>query len=132
MRAAFADLPDMPASGPLNWWRDVGAIRVIGLDGLDESRDGGALAGETLGFLCAALAGYGPEVRVICGHVHRHGRVLACGDRPLDAHAMPADYRPGAPEGYIDEPGGFLVHDRAGGFRSTHIPVAPEDGPFPF
>ncbi len=53
MREAFAD--HLPASGPLNWARAVGAVRLIGLDTLVEGQGAGTLLSESLAFLEQAL-----------------------------------------------------------------------------
>jgi 3',5'-cyclic AMP phosphodiesterase CpdA len=53
MRYAFAD--QLPASGPLNWTREIGDIRLIGLDTLVEGQGAGRLAPESLTFLKDAL-----------------------------------------------------------------------------
>jgi len=56
LRAAFADLPDMPAAGPVQWCRDLGAIRLIGLDTLVEGQTAGRLGPAALDWLAARLA----------------------------------------------------------------------------
>lgn len=84
----------------------------------------------------AALEGRKAATRVICGHVHRHITGMAGGwpaiIGPGTAHAIPADYRPDAPAGFVLEPGGFLIHEWAGGFRSTYVGSEPAEGPFSF
>ncbi|QIE55990.1 phosphodiesterase [Pikeienuella piscinae] len=84
----------------------------------------------------AALEGRSAETRVICGHVHRYITGMAGGCPaiigPSTAHAIPADYRPDAPAGFVREPGGFLIHEWAGGFRSTYVGSEPAEGPFRF
>lgn len=54
MRAAFAD--QLPVSRALNWVKQVGDIRVIGLDTLVEGSGQGTLSEQSLSFLKAALA----------------------------------------------------------------------------
>jgi 3',5'-cyclic AMP phosphodiesterase CpdA len=54
MRNAFAD--QLPIGGPLNWTRQIGDIRLIGLDTLVEGQGLGTLSGESLSFLQAALS----------------------------------------------------------------------------
>lgn len=54
MRAAFAD--QLPATGPLNWVRQVGELKVIGLDTLVEGTGKGNLSPESLTFFKDALA----------------------------------------------------------------------------
>lgn len=60
MRAAFADLGLFPATGRLNWRKDIGGLRVVGIDTLVEGSGGGVIDGETLAFLDGALAFDGP------------------------------------------------------------------------
>ncbi|WP_209424984.1 phosphodiesterase [Pararhodobacter sp. SW119] len=175
LRAAFADSPGMPVQGPIQWCRDLAAMRLIALDTLVEGQSGGRLGPEALDWLAArlaeaprrpamialhhppfdtgigfmdaigladaaelarVLARHGAETRVICGHVHRHTTGMIGGQvaviAPSTAHAIAADYRDGAPVGFVESPPGMLLHEWAGSFRSTWIPVADEAGPFPF
>ncbi|MFK7871403.1 MAG: phosphodiesterase [Roseobacter sp.] len=53
MRAAFTD--QFPDHGPLHWTREIGTIRMIGLDTLVEDEGLGTLSPEGLEFLGAAL-----------------------------------------------------------------------------
>ncbi|WP_300034066.1 phosphodiesterase [uncultured Roseobacter sp.] len=53
MRAAFAY--DLPETGALNWSRQFGDIRLIGLDTLVEGQGAGFLSRDSLGFLESAL-----------------------------------------------------------------------------
>lgn len=73
MRNAFAD--GLPANGPLNWTRQVGDIRLIGLDTLVEGRGLGTLSSESLSFLQETLsqAGEGPVLLAL------HHPPFACG-----------------------------------------------------
>ncbi|PSL18989.1 phosphodiesterase [Shimia abyssi] len=54
MRAAFADA--LPTTGPLNWTRQVGDIRLIGLDTLVEGQGLGTLNTDSLAFLQSTLS----------------------------------------------------------------------------
>lgn len=56
LRAAFADLPEMPAAGPIRWRLEVGGATVVGLDSLVPGRTGGALAPGCLDWLAGVLA----------------------------------------------------------------------------
>ena len=60
MRAAFADLGLFEASDRLNWIRDVGDLRIVGIDTLVEGSGGGIVDEATLAFLDEALATDGP------------------------------------------------------------------------
>lgn len=55
LRAAFADLPTMPASGPVNWRLTLGGLALIGLDSLVPGAPAGALSDETLAWLSAQI-----------------------------------------------------------------------------
>lgn len=54
MRAAFDD--HLPTDGPLNWTRQIGAVRLIGLDTLVEGQGLGTLTDASLEFLRHSLA----------------------------------------------------------------------------
>ena len=96
MRSAFADTS--PATGPLNWSRTVGAIRLIGLDTLVEGHGSGTLSRDSLSFLRDGLsqADGAPVLLAL------HHPPFACGigfmddigltDRPA-LHAILAGYR---------------------------------------
>lgn len=56
MRAAFADLDLFPATGRLNFMRDTGGLRVVGIDTMVEGSGGGIIDQATLDFLDGALA----------------------------------------------------------------------------
>lgn len=60
MRAAFRDLGLFAEAGRLNWVRDVGGLRIVGIDTLVEGSGGGVVDEATLGFLEDALAIGGP------------------------------------------------------------------------
>lgn len=81
MRAAFADLPEMPAMGLIDWVADVGNTRVVGLDTLVEGRGGGQLRDESLDMLRDALeaAGSGPVIIML------HHPPIQTGIRFMDA-----------------------------------------------
>lgn len=68
MRAAFADAPWMPDSGPIHWVRDFGAFSVIGLDTLLEGAHHGALCADGLAFLDATLCTIGAQPVIIATH----------------------------------------------------------------
>lgn len=67
------------------------------------------------------------EIRLICGHVHS----LSIGSvGPYIAIASPScvssfspDFRADGPKGFIEKPGGYMIHDWVGNFRSTHMPA---------
>jgi 3',5'-cyclic AMP phosphodiesterase CpdA len=190
MREVFADLPGMPAEGPLDWTVDLGALRVIGLDTLIEGESGGALQAGSLEHLRRSLsdagerpvlvalhhppietgirfmdrialrdserlaavltdivvradpatrpgAGRGANVRLVCGHVHAAitgslAGITVCA-APSTCSAFALDLRDDAPEGFMLEPRGFMVHDwRNGAFSSTAQSIVRHDGPHPF
>lgn len=60
MRAAFADLGLFAAAGALNWVRDLGDLRIVGIDTLVEGSGGGIVDEATSSFLADALAFDGP------------------------------------------------------------------------
>lgn len=68
MRAGFADLPEMPASGLIDWTAEVGDTRVVGLDTLVEGQGGGLLRPESLAHLEQALSGAGSRPVVVALH----------------------------------------------------------------
>lgn len=55
LRQAFAEQPEMPDAGPIDWYCDVAGTRVIGLDTLVEGQGGGRLAASSLVLLSRAL-----------------------------------------------------------------------------
>lgn len=69
MRSVFADLPQMPAEGPIDWVLDIGETRVVGLDTLVEGQGGGRLRDESLDLLASAVAGdRNPSIVVALHH----------------------------------------------------------------
>ena len=56
MRQAFGGCDWMPASGPLHWWRDIGGLRLIGLDTHVPGGHHGSLSEDGVAFLGDALA----------------------------------------------------------------------------
>lgn len=68
MRAAFADKPWMPDSGPIHWMRDFGPFAVIALDTLLEGAHHGELGPEGLAFLDASLAAIGDQPAIVATH----------------------------------------------------------------
>lgn len=77
MRASFAGL--FAPSGRLNWQKDIGGLRVVGLDTLVEGSGGGVIDQETADFLNAALAFDGPVLLAM------HHPPFASGVRFMDA-----------------------------------------------
>lgn len=174
LAAAFPEL-GLPPEGPQDWCRDVGAVRVVGLDSVRPGADHGALSEQSLSFLAdrlaeapdrpalvalhhppfdtgidfmdviglrnaaalaAAVVGHQAELRIVCGHVHRHMTGM-CGGWPVVigpavAHMIEADYRPDSPAAFTLEPGGCLIHEWDRGFRSTHVFAGEAPGPYPF
>ncbi|MCG6883224.1 MAG: metallophosphoesterase, partial [Silicimonas sp.] len=68
MRAAFADLPEMPSEGLIDWSAEVGDTVVIGLDTLVDGQGGGKLRPESVGHLSDALAAAGQCPVVVALH----------------------------------------------------------------
>lgn len=60
MRAAFSDLDLFTDKGRLNWIKDIGPLRVVGIDTLVEGSGGGMIDQETADFLSTSLAFDGP------------------------------------------------------------------------
>lgn len=60
MRTAFADLGLFGQAGRLNWVRQIGALRLVGIDTLVEGCGGGVVDESTLAFLETALDASGP------------------------------------------------------------------------
>lgn len=60
MRAAFADLGLFETAGRLNWIREIGNLRIVGIDTLVEDSGGGVIDEATQAFLIEALDGAGP------------------------------------------------------------------------
>jgi 3',5'-cyclic AMP phosphodiesterase CpdA len=56
LRAAFRDLPELPASGPLCYADDRFALRLVALDSTDPGRPGGSLDAARLAWLDRTLA----------------------------------------------------------------------------
>ena len=67
MRAAFADIAEMPKAGLIDWATTVGDTLLIGLDTLVEGQGGGLLRDESMDLLGNALAnaGTGPVVAAL-------------------------------------------------------------------
>lgn len=173
MRAAFADLDLFADNGRLNWIKDIGPLRLVGIDTLVEGSGGGVIDQETADFLGKALAFDGPillamhhppfasgirfmddiglagndllaqclaaspaEIRIICGHLHMMSAGMIAGATaivcPSTCSSFDIDFRPDAPVGFFPGGGGFMVHDWAGSFRSTHIASVRNSLPIPF
>jgi len=58
-RAAFSDLPEIAASGLIDWVADIGDTRIVGLDTLIEGQGGGLLRDDSLALLSGARVGSG-------------------------------------------------------------------------
>lgn len=84
MRTAFADLPEMPTSGFIDWVADVGDTRVVGLDTLVEGQGGGRLRDESIEMLRNALetTGSGPVIIML------HHPPIQTGIRFMDAISL--------------------------------------------
>lgn len=88
------------------------------------------------GALDAILQRAGRDVRLVCGHIH-HTQFASVGGCPaLSAPAVCStfdiDFRADAPGGFLDSPGGFLLHDWERGFRTIAVPPERGHGPHPF
>lgn len=68
LRAAFADQPQMPRSGPVNWRLDLRGATVVGLDSLVDGAPHGALPPETLDWLRRAIAGLPDTPLIVAVH----------------------------------------------------------------
>lgn len=68
LRAAFADLDTMPATGFIDWTATVGDTLLVGLDTLVEGQGGGRLRPESLTLLGTALARAGNRPVVVTLH----------------------------------------------------------------
>ena len=68
MRAAFADLAEMPGSGLMDWQVSIGGTHIVGLDTLVENQGGGRLRPDSLAFLDGALANAGNRPVVVALH----------------------------------------------------------------
>jgi len=76
------------------------------------------------------------DIRIVCGHVHSMmagavGRVNAFSG-PATCSTFAADFRPDAPIGFMTDPGGYMIHDWDGSFRSIHVGTKQGSGPHPF
>lgn len=94
----------------------------IGLRGVDRLRE--------------VLDGASAEVRLICGHLHSNvvasvGRHIAISS-PATCSTFDADYRDNGPIGFTTRPGGYMIHQWVGGFRSVCVPLVEGSGPHPF
>lgn len=95
---------------------------AIGLDGIAPLRD-----------ILNSSAG---EVRIACGHVHSMhigmvGRSVAI-SCPATCSTFAADFSVSGQAGYFTAPGGYLVHDWSGSFRSVEVGPDIGAGPYPF
>ncbi|MGC3965454.1 MAG: phosphodiesterase [Rhodocyclaceae bacterium] len=79
-----------------------------------------------------------PQIRLIlCGHLHRSIQTTVGGCRvltgPSTAHQIPLDLRADAPEAFVMEPPGFMLHHWNGReFISHQAFTGPFAGPYPF
>ncbi|WP_306113744.1 MULTISPECIES: metallophosphoesterase [unclassified Roseovarius] len=76
------------------------------------------------------------DIRLICGHVHslsigHVGRHIAVAS-PSCASSFTPDFRADGPKGFVEKPGGYMIHDWAGSFRSTHVPAGLNPTTLPF
>lgn len=78
----------------------------------------------------------GRDLRLVCGPIHgtRFTAVGGCPvlSAPATCSTFDADFREGAPAGFHDGPGGFLLNGWKAGFRTVEISPAPGSGPWPF
>lgn len=86
--------------------------------------------------LAAIVRGSDREVHVTCGHIH-NVQIGSIGGAPtLSAPAVcstfDVNFQADAPTGFMDAPGGFLVHDWESEFRTLVVPFESGSGPFPF
>ncbi len=84
----------------------------------------------------ARLGNAAGDVRLVCGHIHQTQFVTVGGCPALSAPAVCStfdiDFRADAPLGFLDSPGGFLLHDWATKFRTLAVPPTTGSGPYPF
>lgn len=100
----------------------IAFMDVLGLSGIAELHD--------------VLAEARADIRLICGHVHSLsvgsvGRHIAISS-PSCVSSFTPDFRADGPKGFIERPGGYMVHDWAPGFRSTHVPDGETPTSLPF
>ena len=83
-----------------------------------------------------SLNGHPGEVRLVCGHVHRHAAKLfgdvVCLIAPGTSHAVTLAQRSGIENSLTMEPSGFLLHEWRDGFVSHGIHIGDFEGPYPF
>ena len=84
LRAAFSDLPDMPADGLIDWAVEFGDTLVVGLDTLIEGQGGGSLRPQSLDFLEQAIETLGDRNLLIA----LHHPPMTTGIRFMDAIAL--------------------------------------------
>ncbi len=86
--------------------------------------------------LAAILQRAERDVRLVCGHIHHLQFATVGGCPALSAPAVCStfdiDFRADAPAGFLDSPGGFLLHDWETGFRTLAVPPTTGPGPYPF
>lgn len=68
MRSAFAGQDWMPDRGPIQWFKDLGAFTVIGLDTLLDGAHHGELSDDGFAFLDTTLSGIGTRPAVVATH----------------------------------------------------------------
>lgn len=100
----------------------IGFMDVLGLTGIAELQD--------------VLDRARCDLRLICGHVHSLsvgsvGRHIAIAS-PSCVSSFTPDFRPDGPRGFVNRPGGYMVHDWTAGFRSTHVPAGTTPPSLPF
>lgn len=100
----------------------IGFMDAIGLSGADD--------------LAEVLHRGARDVRLVCGHIHhlQSARVGGCAvlSAPAVCSTFDIDFRDDAPSGFLESPGGFLLHDWTTGFRTLAVPAMIGPGPYPF
>ena len=76
------------------------------------------------------------DIHLACGHIHSVITATVGGASAISAPAICStfdlDFRNEAPTGFMDNAGGFLLHDWTDGFRSYVVPLTAGIGPYPF
>lgn len=76
------------------------------------------------------------DTHLACGHIHSVITAMFGGALAISAPAICStfdlDFRNDAPTGFMDDAGGFLMHDWTDGFRSYVVPLTAGNGPYPF
>jgi len=76
------------------------------------------------------------DIHLVCGHLHTVMMTTFGGASAISAPSICStfdlDFRGSAPAGFMDEGGGFLLHDWTDGFHSYVVPLSAGNGPYPF